>query len=309
MKVLRHPAELDRCGRKVCLAIGMFDGVHLGHQQVIRQTVADARQHEGLAVAVTFDRHPASVFAPDKAPPLIHSLPQKLDAIADQSVDAALLIEFTPDVCRQSAQDFIRYLSDGFKQIFSVCVGSDFAFGHKRSGTVTTLREAGAESGFHVHGLSALALDGETVSSTRIRVSIEAGDLDAAGQMLGRPYGIESTVIEGEKLGRKLGFPTANLDIGGLVIPPNGVYAAHVRIGQTTHRAVVNIGVRPTVSGGELKRHLEVHLLDFEGDLYGRRIEVVFAEKLRDERRFPTVEELKAQIAADIKCALKVFGD
>ena len=308
MNVLREPAELDCQGHKVCLAIGMFDGVHLGHQQVIRQTVSDARQHDSKSVVLTFDRHPSSVFAPEHTPPLIYSLPQKLDAIAAQGVDAALLIEFTPEFCQKPAEEFVRFLNDGFGKIFSICVGSDFAFGHRRMGNVGMLREAGAEAGFQVHGLSALALDGEVVSSTRIRAAITSGDLDAAEQMLGRCYGLRASVVEGDKFGRQLGFPTANLDVTGLVTPPNGVYAARARVGDQTHRAVLNIGVRPTLESGLLRRNFEIHLLDFSGDLYGTQIEVTFIEHLRKEEKFPSVDALKKQIAADIQNSIRIFG-
>ncbi|HEY6228680.1 MAG TPA: riboflavin kinase, partial [Verrucomicrobiae bacterium] len=237
MKVVRQARELQTNGHKVCLAIGVFDGVHLGHQQVIRQSIADARQHEAIAVALTFDRHPESVVAPDRAPQLIYSLPQKLRAIESIGVDATLLIEFTPEFSRKTGEDFVRELIQGFGAIHSICVGSAFTFGHKRSGNVDLLRKLGGEFKFQVHGLAALALDGETVSSTRIRQCIRAGHLDDASQMLGRSYAIAGKVIEGDRLGRTLGTPTANIDIAGLVLPPNGVYAVHAEVKDRSHRA------------------------------------------------------------------------
>jgi riboflavin kinase/FMN adenylyltransferase len=253
----------------------------LGHQQVIRQSIADARQHEGLSVAITFDRHPSSVVAPTRAPQLIYSLSQKLRAIEAVGVDAILLIEFTEEFSQKSGEDFVRELMAGFGGIASICVGSTFTFGHKRSGNVELLRRLGQEFRFAVHGLAALALDAETVSSTRIRNCIRAGELDGASQMLGRAYAIAGRVIEGDRLGRTLGAATANLDIAGLALPPNGVYAVHADVNGTCHRGVANLGVRPTLENSTPKQRFEVHLLDYSGDLYGAEMEVTFAEKLR----------------------------
>jgi len=308
MKVIRQARELQTHGRKVCLAIGVFDGVHLGHQQVIRQTIADARQHEALAVAITFDRHPNAIVAPERTPPLIYSLPQKLRAIETLGIDATLLIEFNREFSQRPADVFIRELARDFGSIHSVCVGSEFTFGHKRSGNVEVLRQLGRELNFNVHGLAALALDGETVSSTRIRNCIRAGDLDGASQMLGRAYAISGQVIEGDKIGRTLGAPTANIDIAGLVLPPHGVYAVHAEVGGRSHRAVANLGFRPTLSNPTPQQRFEVHLLDFNADLYGAELEITFADKLRDERKFDSLDALKAQIKSDIQSAEKIFS-
>jgi riboflavin kinase / FMN adenylyltransferase len=307
MQTIRQAAVLKTNGRKVCLAIGVFDGVHLGHQQIIRQTIADARQHDGLALVVTFDRHPAAIVAPDREPPLIYPLAQKLGAIELLGADATLLVEFNRAFSEQSGESFIRGLAHDLGQLQSICVGADFVFGHKRSGNVPLLRQLGAELGFTVHGTAAVALDNEVVSSTRIRAVIQVGDFDAASQMLGRPYAINGNVVSGDQLGLKLGFPTANLEVAGLALPPNGVYAARVTVGADTHHAVLNIGTRPTVKTGKHERRFEVHLLDFTGDLYGKGLEVEFVAKLRDELEFASLDALKAQIAADIAGAAKCF--
>ncbi len=307
MKVIGKARELPTGGRRVCLAIGVFDGVHLGHQQVLRQTISDAGQHEAISVALTFDRHPSLVVAPERAPQLIYTTPQKLRAIEAMGLEAALLIEFTKEFSAQSGEEFIRGLAREFGGIHSICVGSAFTFGHKRSGDVALLRRLGAELRFHTHGLAALSLDGEPVSSTRIRQSIRTGDLDGAAQMLGRSYAVAGVVVQGDRIGRTLGAPTANLQVQGLVLPPNGVYAAHADVGGACHRAVVNLGIRPTLQSAALQQRFEVHLLDFEGDLYGRELEVTFAEKLRQEQKFESLDELKAQIQADIGAASRVF--
>ena len=307
MKVIRTAAELAPGNRKVCLAIGVFDGVHLGHQQIIRQTIADARQHDGLALVVTFDRHPNAIVAPDRVPPQIHPLSQKLRTIATLGADATLLIEFNRAFSEQTGDTFIRGLARDLGHLQSICVGADFVFGHKRSGNVASLRQLGAELNFTVHGLAAVALDGEVVSSTRIRSVIQAGELDAASQMLGRPYSLSGTVLTGDQLGRRLGFPTANLDVARLVLPPNGVYAARTTVSGMRHRSVLNLGLRPTVQTGALERRCEVHVLDFAGDLYDQEVEVEFVAKLRDEVKFASLDELKTQIAADIKAAERCF--
>jgi riboflavin kinase / FMN adenylyltransferase len=300
MLLLHTADELNAAGRKVCLAIGFFDGVHLGHQQIIRQTVADGRQHEGLALVLTFDRHPNTVVAPARVPPLIYSLPQKLRAIETLGAEAVLLIHFDPPFSQQTGEEFVRGLARGLGQIRSVCVGANFVFGHRRSGHLDLLRQLGAELNFTVRGLAAVALDGKTVSSTRIRQAILAGQLDAASQMLGRAYSLAGKVVAGDGLGQRLGFPTANLETAGLALPPTGVYAVHAEAGGRSFRAVLNIGCRPTLQNPAPQLRVEAHLVDFHGDLYGQELEVVFVEKLREEQKFGSLAELRGQIARDI---------
>ncbi len=300
MQVIHAALELRAAQRPVCLAIGVFDGVHLGHQQIIRQTVTDARQHGAVALVLTFDRHPNAVVAPDHVPLLIYPLSRKLRVIEALGPDALLLVHFDQAFSRQTGEEFIRRLAAELGTIRSVCVGADFVFGYRRSGNVELLKSLGAELNFTVHGLAALALDGKPVSSTRIREAIAAGELDAAGQMLGRPYSLTGKVIPGDGLGRQLGFPTANLDIAGLVLPPNGVYAVQVQLAAGARRGVVNIGRRPTIPNHPPELRVEAHLLDFDADLYGQELEVNFVEKIRDEQKFPSLEALRSQIAADV---------
>ncbi|MFZ0828896.1 MAG: bifunctional riboflavin kinase/FMN adenylyltransferase [Verrucomicrobiia bacterium] len=326
MKLIHAANELKPGSKKVCLAIGVFDGVHLGHQQIIRQTVADARQHDALSLVITFDRHPNTVVAPDRVPPLIYSLPQKLRAIASLGTDTMLQIHFDENFSGQTGEAFIRSLARDLGKIQSVCVGADFVFGRQRSGNVALLQKLGDELAFTVHGLAAVSLDSQIVSSTRIRETIRSGNLDAASQMLGRAYSLAGVVVRGDQIGHKLGFPTANLDTTGLLLPPNGVYAAlaYCRAGvapisnqspapaeqkdgdrrdagpTATHRAVLNIGLRPTLAGPKPQLRVEAHLLDFSGDLYGQELEITFAAKLRDEKKFPSAAALREQIARDI---------
>lgn len=308
VNVIEQAAQLQAGGRKVCLAIGVFDGVHLGHQQVIRRAMADAQQEDGLAVVVTFDRHPNTVVAPDRVPPAIQSLPQKLRTLSALGVDATWLIHFDPAFSQQTGEEFVRGMCRDFGRVFSVCVGSDFSFGRKRSGNVALLETLGGELGFAVHGLSAVALDGEVVSSTRIRETIRLGNLYGASQMLGRCYALAGKVVKGDQLGRQLGFPTANLEATGMVLPPDGVYAVRALAQGKWRRAVLNIGRRPTLASPEPALRVEAHLIGFEGDLYGEEIELTFVEKLREEMKFASLEALKTQIAADVKRADEIFA-
>jgi len=307
MKIIHAANELNAGTRKVCLAIGFFDGVHLGHQQIIRQTITDARQQEANALVITFDRHPSAIVAPQRVPLLIYALSQKLRVIESLGADTLLLIRFDKAFSEQSGEAFIRSLARDLGHVHSLCVGANFAFGHKRAGDVRLLKTLGVELRFAVHGIAAVSLDGQAVSSTRIREAIVAGDLDAASQMMGRAYSLAGRVVSGDRLGRQLGFPTANLDVTGLALPPNGVYAVHADAGGKTHRAVLNIGHRPTLQNSNPQLRVEAHLLDYQGDLYGQELEVMFVEKLRDEKKFASLAELREEIARDIQQAQLAF--
>jgi riboflavin kinase/FMN adenylyltransferase len=311
MNIIHAAKELKAGKRKVCLAIGFFDGVHLGHQQIIRQTIADARQHEGIALVITFDCHPNSVVAPTRVPPLIYSLPQKLRAIESLGAHTLLLIHFDKQFSELPGEVFVRALARDLGGIQSLCVGSNFVFGHKRGGNVGLLKKLGQELNFTVHGMASVALDGEPVSSTRVRETIASGELDATSQMLGRAYSLAGTVVRGDRFGHQIGFPTANLEATGRALPPNGVYAVQAEIlgaGEpSSYRAVLNIGVRPTIGDQNPQRRVEVHLLDYQGELYEKVIEVTFVEKLRDEKKFASLDALREQIGRDIQEAQARF--
>jgi riboflavin kinase/FMN adenylyltransferase len=301
MKIISDAASLQPGPRPVCAAIGVFDGVHLGHQHVLHQTISNAARDQAVSVVVTFDRHPNAVVAPAHVPPLIYPLAKKLQVIASFGVQAAYVIRFDKAFSQIPGEQFVRGLARDFQRITSICVGDGFMFGARRSGNVELLQKLGGELGFTLHALRDVELDGQSVSSTRIRDAVRAGDFALAGRLLGRPYALCGMVIQGEHLGRKLGFPTANIDVTDLLVPPAGVYAAEAHIGAARHQAAVNIGHRPTVRSADPQLHVEAHLLDFDGDLYGQALELVLLKKLRDEKKFPTPELLKAQIAEDIK--------
>jgi riboflavin kinase/FMN adenylyltransferase len=307
MQVINAARDFSAGGRKIAVAIGVFDGVHLGHQQVIRHAVTDARQHEGAAVAVTFDRHPAAVVAPQRVPPMLYSMPQKLRAIEALGADTTLVIPFDDAFSRRPGEEFVRELAREFAPLQSITVGSLFTFGFQRNGNVALLHRLGTELGFGVHGISNVALDGEPVSSTRIREKLREGDINRVSEMLGREYALCGEVVRGDMVGRKFGFPTANLDATGLALPPNGVYAVHALARGARHRAVLNIGWRPTVATPIPQPRVEAHLLNFSGDLYGAEMELTFVARLREEKKFPSLDLLRDQIKRDIAQALKCF--
>ena len=285
----------------------MFDGVHLGHQQIIQKVVAEAQACGGVSLVITFDAHPSAVVAPDRAPALLQSLSQRIETLGALGPEAQWLIHFDRAFSELSGEAFIRQIAEAWGRLRCLCVGADFAFGHQRSGNVELLRRLGAELGFSVHGLPAVMLGGQPVSSTRIREAVRAGDFAGADRLLGRPYQFAGPVVAGDQLGRQLGFPTANLDGRGFVVPPNGVYATEAWWRGTAHPSVTNIGLRPTLREPEPTLHVETHLLDFTGDLYGQELGLRFMTRLRAERQFASLAELEAQIAQDAAAARRYF--
>ena len=275
------------------LALGVFDGVHVGHRAVIARAVEAARKEGGKAFVVTFDPHPIRVIAPEKAPAsLLATLDEKAAVLKALGVDGLLVIHFDMAFAKMDAEEFVRKLLAA--DVRTVAVGEDWRFGSKRSGDVAMLRRMGGELGFQLEAVPPVMWDGERISSTRIRQAIRDGNFDAVEEMLGRPYELSGTVIEGRKLGRGLGFPTANLRLGERQTPRDGVWAVKV---DGVRKGVANLGTRPTVDGGE--RLLEVHLLDFSGDLYGKELRVRFEKFLRPERKFGSLDELREQIGRD----------
>jgi len=307
MQIVRTPSELRSYRGNVAATLGMFDGVHLGHQQIIRRTVAEANRTGAVALVITFDRHPETVLAPTRAPLLIQPLWHRLRTIEALGVDYVWLITFDTQFSRQNADAFVRRLVDELGGLQSFCVGVDLVFGHARTGNVSVLKTLGAKLKFDVHSIEPVLIDDAPVSSTRIRREIAEGNFARASRMLGRPYALAGAVVHGEGMGRTIGFPTANLDVTGIVLPPSGVYAARARIDDKTYLAAVNIGSRPTVHPGAVTRTVEAHLLDTYGDFYGKQIELEFVARLRGERPFPSVKALGRQIAADIAEAKKLL--
>jgi riboflavin kinase / FMN adenylyltransferase len=297
--------DLPALGVPLHLALGVFDGVHVGHQAVIERAVLAAAKEGGLAGVLTFDPHPIRVIAPNKAPTnLLETLEHKARAVADYGVKLFIPLHFDLEVAKMEASEFIGQLMAA--PVRTIAVGEDWRFGHNRSGDVTFLENEAAKRGFKLEAVPPVMHDGERVSSTRIRQAIRDGNLDAAEQMLGRPYAVCGTVVEGKKLGRTLGSPTANLATGDAQLPLDGVWAVRVQLPDGRNLpGVANLGIRPTVNGET--RTLEVHLFDFSEDLYGQEIEVRFRKHLRPEIKFPSLDALRLQIQRDAHDAREFY--
>ncbi|WP_395750774.1 bifunctional riboflavin kinase/FAD synthetase [Prosthecobacter sp.] len=302
MQVLRSIDALSALPGPLALAVGVFDGIHLGHQEVIRAAQEHATQHHGTAVVVTFDPHPAQVLRPGAAPKLLCGPRHQQLILAQTGIEHLLACPFTTETARTPARDFIRQLTAAARPLGCISVGYTWSFGHGREGNIHLLMDMGQQLDFAVYGVPPLKIGGQVVSSTLIREAISRGDFPTAATLLGRSYTVFGTVVEGRKLGRQLGFPTANVDVENEQLPPIGVYAVEARIGTQWLPAVANLGRRPTVVENA-EPTLEVHLLDWSGDVYGKDMEVRFTRLLRNEMKFSGLEELKAQIARDIVAA------
>jgi riboflavin kinase/FMN adenylyltransferase len=308
MQVLRSISELAELPGPLFLAIGVFDGVHLGHQAVISTSARHAKEAGGTPIVVTFDPHPVKVLRPEEAPHLITATQHKIALIRDLGVGHLLVLHFDRAFAATAPEEFVAQLVGNSRPLREICVGHEWSFGKGRAGNLALLKQLGLAHNFNVVGVEAVTVNGEVVSSTAIRKAVAEGNLIKATQMLGREYTILGTVIAGEKLGRKLGFPTANLSAHSEQFPPNGVYVVEARRAGTLHRGVANLGYRPTVSGEKPDRLLELHLFDLDRDIYGEELEVRFLHYLRPEQKFENVDALKAQIARDVEQARELFS-
>lgn len=291
-------AESPLKGRAV--SVGVFDGVHLGHQKIFRRLVDEARRMGLEAVAVTFDPHPLTILSPLRSPKLLCTLDERLAYLVGLGLDRAVVLPFDRYWAELSACDFVSRVLVGELKVKALFEGPNFSFGKGGIGDCRYLETAGREFGFTVEVLDPAVVDGETVSSSRIRRALSAGRIDEANRCLGRPYALSGAVAHGDGRGRELGFPTANLEIDSRrVIPLRGVYAVWAEIPGCYHRlpAVINIGCRPTFPGRPAA--IEVHLIDWSGDLYGRTLAVSFLKRLRDETKFDSPSELGAQLEKD----------
>ena len=291
-----------------CVAtIGNFDGVHLGHQQILAQLLAQARDRGVKSTVMLFEPQPQEFFAPASAPPRLMTLRDKVRALADAGVDQLLCCRFNDTFRSQTADEFVRKILLNGLGVEYLVVGDDFRFGAGREGDFSYLQKAGGQNGFEITDTPTCVVDGERVSSTRIRSALQDGKLDVAAQLLGRPYRISGRVRHGDKLGRQLNTPTANLAMRRVQSPVAGVYSVRVSgAGLRQAPAVANVGTRPTVNGTD--NRLEAHLLNFDGDLYGRYLEVEFLHYQRPEMKFDGLDALKAAIQQDIDNAKLFFG-
>ncbi len=300
MQILRSISELGGLSGPLFVAIGVFDGVHLGHQAVISTSARHAKDAGGTPVVVTFDPHPAKVLRPQDAPHLLTATKHKIALIRDLGVVHLLVLHFDPQFAATPPDDFVRQLVTHANPLREICVGHEWSFGKGRAGNLALLKQLGTTYHFDVVGVPAVTVNGEVVSSTAIRRAVADGALIKATQMLGREYTILGTVKAGEKLGRKLGFPTANLSAHSEQFPPNGVYVAEARLAGVLYRGVANLGYRPTITAEKSERLLEFHLFDLNKDIYGEEVEVRFLRYLRPEQKFENVDALAAQIGCDV---------
>ncbi len=306
MKIF-HGTENANILRPTVLTLGVFDGLHLGHQRIMQTVVERAGLADAVPTAITFDPHPRAVLYPENSPPLLQTLDQRLAAFEFLGIKQAIVIRFTKDFSKLDAEEFLRDVVFERLQAKEVYLGSGFEFGRNRSGNIALLKKISKELGFIADEVPEVRLRGRRISSSRVRETLFAGKVNLARRMLGRPYGVEGQIEHGSARGHEIGFPTANLKPRNRVIPRLGVYVSSSLIGDTWRRSITNIGVRPTF-GNDSEPSIETYIFDFEGDLYGDVVRVRFLHRLRDERKFSGIEELKKQIGLDSRRALQYFS-
>lgn len=305
MRVVQGSAALEKPLERAVLTVGNFDGLHVGHRAIMSTVIGRARALEGVSAVYTFEPHPRKVLRPDRAPRLLTTIEQKLELLEGMGLDVAIVEPFDRTFARLPADRFVREIIHERIGPAEVYVGYDFRYGRDREGSMRTLTELGPHLGFAVTIIPEVRIGNRDVNSTRIRELLETGQVEEAAELLGRPYTVRGRVVAGDRRGRSIGFPTLNLEPENEILPAMGVYAGRVRLldgaeGSAADllAAVINVGRRPTFEASDAVL-AEAHLLDFEGDLYGRRVEFGFASHLRDERRFPSVDALKRQIGLD----------
>ena len=298
--------EQDGLRRPTVLTLGVFDGLHLGHQAIIRTVVERALLADAAPTVITFDPHPRQVLKPDTAPPLLQTFNQKMEGLRLLGVQQVVVLKFDQQLAALSAEEFIgRFIVDGL-QAREAYLGKGFAFGKGRRGNIELLQTLSRELGFHAAEVPEVRLRGHRISSTMVRLLLKAGRVNVARRMLGRAYGIEGVITQGHGIGRQLLYPTANLQLENRVLPVDGVYVTLSLVDGVWHRSVTNIGKRPTF-GGEAESKVETHLIDFDEDLYGKTLRVRVLHRLRGEKKFNGVDELRAQIAKDRDRAIRYF--
>ncbi len=309
MIVIHDLKPLQQRGKPIVLACGFFDGVHIGHRRVLERALAGARRLGGEAWVMTFDAHPLKVLKPEAAPLLITSTNHKLALLRQTGLDGCILLPFTRELAATPAEDFAQWLFHCAPTLREVVTGENWRFGAKAQGTPQMLADLGAHMQIQVIAAPPVMHGGETVSSSRIRQAITCGDLAKAAVMLGRPPSVLGTVVHGRAIGRTLGYPSANIDPHNEALPPLGVYAVQAFVDGTLYDGAMNFGTRPTFDRDQaVPPLLELHLLDFNGSLYDQDIEAFFIERLRDEWYFATIDELKTQIADDVRRTREILA-
>lgn len=303
---LFHGTDNAEIHRPTVLTLGVFDGLHLGHQLIMRTVSERARAVTAVPTVITFDPHPRAVLHSQSAPPLLQTLDQKVEGFGVLGIEQAIVINFTKEFSMIRAEDFLRDIVKERLHAKEVYLGCGFAFGHDREGHIDLLRRVSQELGFFADEVPEVRLRKQRVSSSRIRQLLAEGKVNLARRMLGRPYGVEGLVLRGAERGHTLGFPTANLHPHNRVIPRNGVYVTGTLIDGEWRRSVTNVGVRPTFTN-DLEPSVETYVINWSGDLYGDVVRVRFLQRLRNEMKFASVDELKAQIERDVKRAQSYF--
>jgi riboflavin kinase/FMN adenylyltransferase len=303
---LFHGTDNAEIQRPTVLTLGVFDGLHLGHQLIIRTVVERAHAVDAVPTAITFDPHPRAVLHPESAPPLLQTLDQKVEGFGVLGIKQTIVVRFTEEFSLIPAKEFLKDVVMERLQAREVYLGKGFAFGHNREGNIELLRQVSKELGFVAGEAPEVRLRGQRVSSSGIRRSLASGNVNLARRMLGRPYGVEGRVTRGKERGHTLGFPTANLHPHNRVIPANGVYVTGTLIEGEWRRSVTNVGTRPTFET-DAEPSVETFVMNWAGDLYGDVIRVRFLYRLRDEKKFASLEELKSQIGKDVNRAERYF--
>ena len=293
--------------RGTVLTLGVFDGLHLGHQKIMETVVRRAKMIDAVPTAITFDPHPRAVLYPENAPPLLQTLDQRLANFKVSGIEQAIVVRFDREFANQNAAVFLRDIVHDRLHAREVYLGKGFAFGKNRGGNIGLLKKMSAELGFFADEVDEVTLRGQRVSSSKIRELLKDGRVNLARRMLGRPYGIEGQIIRGDQRGRTIGFPTANLKPTNRVIPKYGVYATANLIAGVWRRSITNVGIRPTFAGDK-EPSIESYIFDFDGDLYGDVLRVRFLHRIRDEQKFSGIDELKNQISRDTATALDYFA-
>lgn len=288
-------------------ALGNFDGVHRGHQKILDRVCRQAAERDGTPVVVTFDPHPPRVVRPDKAPPLLMTLDQKIEAFGRAGIQGVAVVQFTPDMARWEPETFVDTVLVDWLRVSEVWVGANFLFGRDRTGTFTLLKALGEDRGFRADKIDPVRFKDFVVSSTRVRHLIGEGRVDEAGALLGRHYALDGVVVHGDGRGRELGYPTANLETQNELLPAYGIYATIAVIDHVFYPAVTSVGIRPTI--GDNRVMVETYLLDASMDLYGKSMRVAFVRWLREERKFDSLDLLTTQIGADCEAARQVLAD
>lgn len=310
MKILRDPLGRDEPPAGAVLSIGNFDGVHRGHRTVLEHVVQRARDAGATAAVMTLDPHPVKLLRPALAPRLLTTLDQRLALIERTGIDVTLVLPFTHRVARIEAEDFVRRVLVGRLRVREVYIGANFRFGADRRGDVDLLERMGESLGFRAAAWPTVLVDGEPVSSTRVRAAVASGEVEVAARLLGRPTFVDGVVVEGRRVGRRIGFPTLNIDVDNELLPANGVYvtATHIEGDPHPHPSVTNVGLRPTLTEAQVLT-VESHVFDFDDTVYGWRARVAFLSHLRGEQSFPSIDELRAQIDRDAGAARAWFDD